>query len=108
MKFKTVLGLVLIVVGAVLAIFFWDLHIQWFQGGPFGLLLIGLGVWDLIDEVNRSRGRAPKGLGSDFRELKEDIMGTPTDGDSNERRTKGLGDDFRELRDDLFDRKKPK
>ncbi|MFI6765938.1 hypothetical protein [Streptomyces sp. NPDC050355] len=49
MNVKRVLGIVLIAVGAVLAIFFWGLEYLWFQGGPLGLALVVIGAIDLAE-----------------------------------------------------------
>lgn len=75
MKFKAILGVMLIVAGAVLVLFFWDLRVQWFQGGPVGVLLMTLGVWDLWDGFKPSKGRKkPRSL---LDELREDFSSKP-------------------------------
>ncbi|GAA1530590.1 hypothetical protein [Brevibacterium picturae] len=71
---KTILGLALLVAGAVLAIFFWELRFAWFQGGPIGLVLIALGVLDLWEAQRRKKGHRPQGL---LQELRNDILGPP-------------------------------
>ncbi|MFE0187256.1 hypothetical protein [Streptomyces sp. NPDC058989] len=63
MNVKRVLGIVLVVVGAVLAIFFWDLEYVWFQGGPLGLALLVIGAIDLADSFRSAERK--KRAGSD-------------------------------------------
>lgn len=57
MRFKILLGIALIVAGAVLSLFFWDSEYYWFRGGPLGLLLIVVGVFDVGEQLWRARGR---------------------------------------------------
>lgn len=73
---KTILGLALLVAGAVLAIFFWELRFAWFQGGSIGLVLIALGILDLWGAARRRKkgDRRPQGL---LQELRNDILGPP-------------------------------
>lgn len=73
---RAIISLVIIVAGAVLAIFFWELRFLWFQGGPIGIALIILGGLDLLDSWRRGRGRAPRGL---LEELRDDLVGPPRD-----------------------------
>ena len=73
---------VLIVVGAVLALFFWDLQVFWFQGGPIGCLLMVLAVFDVWE---LRRATTPKGL---LAELRDDIVGRKDSGESSERDTR--------------------
>ena len=68
---KLILGLVLVVAGAVLAIFFWELRLAWFQGGPIGLVLIALGVLELWEIQRRKKGHRPQGL---LQVLRRDIF----------------------------------
>lgn len=78
---KRILSLVSIAAGAVLAIFFWNLHVYWFQGGPIGLVLIGLGALDLF-ESRRSRASEPQtGI---LQELRNDIIGPPRNSPSQQ------------------------
>lgn len=70
MRIKILLGMLLVVAGAVLSIFFWDLEYGWFQGGPLGILLILVGVYEVGEDLWRSRGQArmhaedgPRGIG---------------------------------------------
>lgn len=57
MRIKIFLGLALAVIGATLSIFFWDLEYGWFQGGPLGVLLLLVGLFEVGEELWRSRGR---------------------------------------------------
>lgn len=47
MKVREAGSIVVIVVGAVLALFFWDLQFSWFQGGPIGCVLVVLAMVDV-------------------------------------------------------------
>lgn len=49
---RTALGVVLVVVGLVLALVFANLEVLWFTGRPFGILLVVLGAYEIL----RSRG----------------------------------------------------
>lgn len=61
----------LVALGAVMAVFFWDLRVFWFQGGPLGLFLIVLGLWDLWES---RPGRPPqRGI---LQELRDEVTGT--------------------------------
>ncbi|WP_159941620.1 MULTISPECIES: hypothetical protein [unclassified Nocardiopsis] len=60
MRFKVLLGVVLILLGAALSLFLWDARFHWFQGGPLGLLLIAVGVFEVAEEFLRGR-RRPEG-----------------------------------------------
>ncbi|MGN7860917.1 hypothetical protein ACTJI8_10075 [Microbacterium sp. 22303] len=84
---RTILGLVAIAAGAVLAIFFWELRVFWFQGGLIGVALIGLGGLDLWESRRRARGHAPRGL---LEELREDIVG-PSRGAEAQRDARATG-----------------
>ncbi|WP_080671599.1 hypothetical protein [Salinispora cortesiana] len=55
MAFKLVLGLALVIVGAVLRLFLPDSKLFWFQGGPLGLVLILVGVIDLFEALRPRR-----------------------------------------------------
>ncbi|QII05242.1 hypothetical protein BH93_07490 [Rhodococcoides fascians A25f] len=68
-------SIVMIVVGAVLALFFWDLRVFWFQGGPLGCVLMVLAVVDVWDSRRATDGRGIVG------DLRDDIFGRedPTD-----------------------------
>jgi hypothetical protein len=60
----------IITFGAILAAFFWDLDVFWFQGGPIGLFLIVLGLWDLWEA---RPGRPPRrGI---LQELRDEVVG---------------------------------
>lgn len=72
MNFKKILGIAFIVAGAILAAFFWDTEVKWFQGGPVGLLLILLGVMDLWEDYRSSKGKKSKSI---MDELREEIGG---------------------------------
>lgn len=71
---RAILGLVSIAAGAVLAIFFWELRVFWFQGGPLGIALIGLGGLDLWESSRRRRGGAPRGL---LQRVRDELVGPP-------------------------------
>lgn len=58
MRFKISVGMATAVVGAVLSLFFWDLDFGWFQGGPLGVLLVAVGVFEVGEGLWRSRRRA--------------------------------------------------
>lgn len=64
---KRVFGLIGIVAGAVLFLFFRDLEFGWFKGGPLGVILMVLGVIELLESTRR---RKPKGL---VEELRDDL-----------------------------------
>ncbi|OZE33162.1 hypothetical protein CH259_22480 [Rhodococcus sp. 05-2254-4] len=72
-------SIVMIVVGAVLALFFWDLQFFWFQGGPIGCLLV---VLAMVDVWELRRGTPKKGL---LAELRDDIIRGADSGDTPER-----------------------
>ncbi|MER7735977.1 hypothetical protein ACWGIU_02725 [Streptomyces sp. NPDC054840] len=72
MNFTKFLGIACIVAGAILAVFFWDTEVKWFQGGPAGLLLILLGAMDLGKEYRSSKGKKSKSI---MEELREEIGG---------------------------------
>lgn len=74
MTLKTVFGLALIAIGSALAIFFWELHFAWFQGGPIGLVLVALGLIDLWGARPRKGGDRRPGF---LAELRDDIVGPP-------------------------------
>lgn len=74
-------SIVMIVAGAVLALFFWDLRVFWFQGGPIGCLLVVLAVVDVWDS---RRGTAERGV---FGELRDDIFGRKDSVDAPDRDT---------------------
>ncbi|OZC73102.1 hypothetical protein CH274_26365 [Rhodococcus sp. 06-418-5] len=75
-------SIVMIVAGAVLALFFWDLQVFWFQGGPIGCVLVVLATVDVWE----SRRRTPKkGL---LAELRDDIVGSKESSDPSERDTR--------------------
>lgn len=57
MHFRILLGVTLSVVGAVLALFFWNTEFFWFQGGPLGVLMVVVGVFDLVEHIWRARRR---------------------------------------------------
>lgn len=82
MKVREARSVVMIVVGAVLALFFWDQHVFWFQGGPIGCVLVVLALLDLWDS---RRGTPKKGL---LEELRDDIVGTEDSSDASERDTR--------------------
>ena len=72
-------SIVLIVVGAVLALFFWDLRVFWFQGGPLGCVLMVLAVVDVWDS---RRGADRRGI---VREFRDDIFGREDSTDTPDR-----------------------
>ncbi|WP_415973360.1 hypothetical protein [Rhodococcus sp. 077-4] len=87
MKFRDARSVVMIGVGAVLALFFWDLQVFWFQGGPFGCVLMVLAV---VDMWKSRRGTPKRGL---LEELRDDIVGSRDSGsrdstDTSERDTR--------------------
>ncbi|OZE27860.1 hypothetical protein CH262_07945 [Rhodococcus sp. 05-2255-1e] len=82
MKVREARSVVMIVVGAVLALFLWDQHMFWFQGGPIGCVLMVLAMLDLWDS---RRGTPKKGL---LAELRDDIVGTEDSSDASERDTR--------------------
>lgn len=53
MSTQRTISIVTIAAGAVLALFFWGHRWVWFQGGPLGLALVGLGLLELAE--NRTR-----------------------------------------------------
>ncbi|MDV8021904.1 hypothetical protein [Rhodococcus sp. IEGM 1330] len=82
MKARDARSIFMIVVGAVLALFFWDLEVLWFQGGPIGCVLVVLAMVDVWDS---RRGTPKKGL---LAELRDDIVGTTNSSDASERDTR--------------------
>ncbi|CAM3676369.1 hypothetical protein TSST111916_00420 [Tsukamurella strandjordii] len=54
---RKLVGPALIVVGAVLALAFPDLRFFWFQGRPFGIVLVLLGVWETYSAFRGGDGR---------------------------------------------------
>jgi len=82
-RIKNILGIVLIVVGAVLAAFFWSARFMWFQGGPIGLLFIGLGGFELWESRRPASRARPRGLLAEPHEG----VGARNAGDSDQHRT---------------------
>lgn len=82
MKVREARSVVMIVVGAVLALFFWDQHVFWFQGGPIGCVLV---VLAMVDVWESRRGTPRKGL---LAELRDDIVGTKDSSDEPDRGTR--------------------
>lgn len=82
MKARDAGSIVVIVVGAVLALFFWDQHMSWFQGGPIGCVLV---VLAMVDVWESRRGTPRKGL---LAELRNDIVGTKDSSDESDRDTR--------------------
>ena len=82
MKARDAGSIVVIVVGAVLALFFWDLQFSWFQGGPIGCVLV---VLAMVDVWESRRGTPRKGL---LAELRDDIVGTEDSSDESDRDTR--------------------
>ncbi|OZC47429.1 hypothetical protein CH286_14880 [Rhodococcus sp. WWJCD1] len=72
-------SIVMIVVGAVLALFFWDLRVFWFQGGPLGCVLMVLAVVDVWDSRRATDRRGIVG------ELRDDIFGREDSTDTPDR-----------------------
>lgn len=52
---QSVLGLVLVVVGLVLALALPDTELGWFRGRPLGVVLVVVGVLDLAESWSRRR-----------------------------------------------------
>ncbi|OZD83990.1 hypothetical protein CH273_08425 [Rhodococcus sp. 05-339-2] len=75
-------SIVMIVAGAALALFFWDLQVFWFQGGPIGCVLV---VLAMVDVWESRRGTPKKGL---LAELRDDIVGSKDSCDPSERDTR--------------------
>lgn len=69
---RSLLGLVSIAAGVVLAAFFWGVRVFWFQGGPLGLVLIGLGALDLWESRRRGNRGSSRGL---LQKLRDELMG---------------------------------
>ncbi|MFA7765861.1 hypothetical protein ACGFNX_23760 [Streptomyces sp. NPDC048723] len=61
---KRILGVALIVAGVVLLAFFPDIEFLWFKGRPFGFVLAGLGVLDLLESL---RSTKPRGIVEELR-----------------------------------------
>lgn len=72
-------SIVMIVAGAVLALFFWDLRVFWFQGGPLGCVLMVLAAVDVWDS---RRGADRRGI---VGELRDDIVGREKSPEAPER-----------------------
>ncbi|WP_063765443.1 hypothetical protein [Nonomuraea candida] len=66
---KRIFGLAAIAAGAVLFIFFRDLELGWFTGGPLGVGLMVLGAIELVEGRVRRR---PRGRGM-LDELRDDL-----------------------------------
>ena len=49
------LGVAVIVVGGVLALFFRDMEFLWFRGGPLGVVLVLVGILELAESARRGR-----------------------------------------------------
>ncbi|MCZ4520624.1 hypothetical protein O4220_19120 [Rhodococcus ruber] len=77
-------SIVMIVAGAVLALFFWDLRVYWFQGGPLGCVLMVLAVVDIWDSRRGTdrRGADRRGI---VGELRDDIFGREDSSDAPDR-----------------------
>ncbi len=56
-KARVAVGVVVIVVGVVLALFFSDEEFLWFRGEPLGLGLVTLGVLDVGEALWKGRSR---------------------------------------------------
>lgn len=69
---KKLLGFVSITAGVILTVFCWELSILWFQGGPLGIVLIGLGVLDLWEARRHTHRGAHQGL---LQKLHDELMG---------------------------------
>ncbi|WP_206486697.1 hypothetical protein [Rhodococcus sp. KRD162] len=82
MKARDAGSIAMIVAGAVLALFFWDLRVLWFQGGPIGCLLLVLATVDVWDS---RRGTPKQGL---LAELRDDVVGTKDSSDESGRDTR--------------------
>ncbi|MCJ0979350.1 hypothetical protein MTX35_16670 [Rhodococcus sp. ARC_M12] len=82
MSARDIRSIVTIVVGAALALFFWDLQVFWFQGGPIGCVLV---VLAMVDVWESRRGTPKKGL---LAELRDDIVGAKDASDTSERDTR--------------------
>lgn len=69
---RLLLGFACIATGIILAVFFWEFRVFWFQGGPLGIALIGLGVLDLWESQRRTTNGTTRGL---LQELRDDLVG---------------------------------
>ena len=68
-------SIVLVAAGAVLALFFWDLQVFWFQGGPLGCVLMVLAVVDVWDSRRATERRGIVG------EIRDDLFGSENSAD---------------------------
>lgn len=53
LTFDAFIGVVLVVVGAVLLLFYRDAEFGWFRGQPLGVVLVVLGVLDLANALRK-------------------------------------------------------
>ncbi|WP_017571020.1 hypothetical protein [Nocardiopsis halotolerans] len=81
MRFRILLGVTLVVVGAVLALFFWNTDFFWFRGGPLGVLMLVVGVFEVGEQLWRARRRGRSGGVSEAAGDGEGTSGTEQDGD---------------------------
>ena len=72
MNIRTLVGIVAILAGATMVLFFRDAHLLWFQGGFLGIALIILGGLDLVEAQVRQRQKQPTGI---LEELRRDLFG---------------------------------
>lgn len=52
---QSILGVVLVVVGLVLALAFADTELGWFRGRPLGVVLVVVGIVDVAEGWRRAR-----------------------------------------------------